>query len=215
MYWKENKQNCFLPFQSEESYFVFQEGNTMTTQNEAQGTTTTRWAFDPYHTQVEFSAKHLGMMTVRGLFLDVSAAGFIYPDNPEASSVEVTIQTASIRTHNENRDNDLRSSNFLEIDKYPTITFKSTRVEATGQDRYSMTGDLTIKGTTRPVTLSVVKYGEFTDPNMGHRIGYSAEGKINRKDFGMSFNMMMDGRWIVSDEIQIMIEGEFIEQPSA
>lgn len=187
----------------------------MTTQSEAQSAPTSRWAFDPYHTQVEFAAKHLGMMSVRGHFADVSATGNIYPDNPEASSVDVTIQTASIRTHNENRDNDLRSSNFLEIDKYPTITFKSTEIKATAQDRYNVTGDLTIKGTTRPVTLSVVNYGEFNDPRMGHRIGYSAEGKINRKDFGMTFNMMMDGKWIVSDEIQITIEGEFVEQQSA
>ncbi len=178
----------------------------MTTQNEAQGTTTSRWQFDPYHTQVEFTARHLGMMKVRGNFLEVSA------DHPEASSVDITIQTASIRTHNPQRDNDLRSSNFLETDKYPTITFKSTKIEPAGQDHYTLTGDLTIKGNTRPVTLSVVKYGEFNDPMMGHRIGYSAEGQINRKDFGLTFNMMLDGKWIVSDEVQIIIEGEFVEQ---
>ena len=187
----------------------------MTTQNEAQGATTSRWVLDPYHTQVEFAAKHLGMMTVRGHFAEVSASGNIYPDNPEASSVDVTVQTASIRTNNEKRDKDLSMSNFLETDKYPTITFKSASIATTGQDRFSVTGDLTIKGTTQPVTLAVVKYGEFNDPNMGHRIGYSAEGQINRKDFGMTFNMMMDGRWIVSDEIQIMIEGELVEQQSA
>ena len=184
----------------------------MTTQNEPEAGTRSLWQFDPYHTQVEFSAKHLGMMTVRGLFADVTATGFIDPDHPEASSVDVTIQTASIRTHNPQRDNDLRASNFLEVDKYPTITFKSTKIEAAGQDRFTMTGDMTIKGNTRPVTLSVVKYGEFNDPNMGHRIGYSAEGKINRKDFGMTFSMMLDGRLIVSDEIKIFIEGEFVEQ---
>jgi polyisoprenoid-binding protein YceI len=184
----------------------------MTTQNEPEAGTRSLWQFDPYHTQVEFSAKHLGMMTVRGLFADVTATGFIDPDHPEASSADVTIQTASIRTHNPQRDNDLRASNFLEVDKYPTITFKSTKIEAAGQDRFTMTGDLTIKGNTRPVTLSVVKYGEFNDPMMGHRIGYSAEGKINRKDFGLTFDMMLDGRFIVSDEIKIFIEGEFVEQ---
>jgi polyisoprenoid-binding protein YceI len=184
----------------------------MTTQNEQQAGTESRWVFDPYHTQVEFAAKHLGMMTVRGNFLELTATGYIDPDNPEASSVEIIIQTASIRTHHPQRDNDLRSSNFLEADKYPTITFKSTKIEVSGQDRFTMTGDLTIKGNTRPVTLSVVKYGEFNDPNMGHRIGYSAEGKINRKDFGMTFNMMLDGKWIVSDEVKILIEGEFVEQ---
>lgn len=171
------------------------------------------WQFDPFHTQVEFAAKHLGMMTVRGHFAEIKATGSIDPDNPEASSVDITMQAASIRTHNENRDNDLRSSNFLEVDKYPTITFKSTRIEAAGQDRYTLTGDLTIKGNTRPVTLNAVKYGEFNDPMMGHRIAYSAEGQINRKDFGLTFNMVLDGKMIVSNEVQIMIEGEFVEQP--
>jgi polyisoprenoid-binding protein YceI len=169
------------------------------------------WKFDPYHTQVEFSAKHLGMMTVRGHFAEVTATGEIHPEHPERSTIEATINTASIRSHNEQRDKDLRSSNFLEIDKYPTMTFKSTKIEPAGPDRYTMTGDLTIKGHTQPVTLNVIKYGEFNDPNMGHRIGYAAEAEINRKDFGMKFEMMLDGRFIVSNEIQINIEGELIE----
>ena len=185
----------------------------MTTQpSETQAGTRGVWQFDPFHTQVEFAAKHLGMMTVRGHFAEVNATGDIYPDNPEGSSVDVTIQTASIRTHNENRDNDLRSSNFLQIDQYPTIHFKSTRIEQTGTDRYTMTGDLTIKGNTRPVTLKVLKYGEFNDPMMGHRIAYSAESRINRKDFGLTFDMMLDGKFIVSNEVDIFIEGEFVEQ---
>ncbi len=169
------------------------------------------WKFDPYHTQVEFSAKHLGMMTVRGHFAEVTAGGNIDPQHPEKSEVEATINTLSIRTHNEQRDKDLRSSNFLEADKYPTITFKSTKLELAGPDRATLTGDLTIKGTTKPVKLNVVKYGEFNDPNMGHRIGYAAETQINRKDFGMRFDMMLDGKFIVSDEIQINIEGEIVE----
>lgn len=185
----------------------------MTTNNEQQAGNQGRWTFDPYHTQVEFAAKHLGMMTVRGNFLEIAADGSIYPENPEASTVEVTIQTASIRTHNPQRDNDLRSANFLEADKYPTMHFKSTGIKSTGQDTYSMTGDLTIKGNTRPVTFQVIKYGEFNDPAMmGHRIGYSAQSKINRKDFGLTFNMMLDGKWIVSEEVDIFIEGEFVEQ---
>jgi len=173
------------------------------------------WHLDPYHTQVEFSAKHLGMMTVRGHFAEVNTTANIDPDHPEASSVEVIIQASSIRTHNETRDNDLRSSNFLDVDKYPTITFKSTSVEPATEDRFTLNGDLTIKGITRPVALEVVKYGEFNDPMMGHRIAYSAHGQINRKEFGLSFNMMLDGRFVVSDEIQIMIEGELVEQTEA
>ncbi len=169
------------------------------------------WTFDPLHTQVEFSAKHFGMMTVRGNFSDVNATGDIYPDQPERSKVDVTIRTASIRTHNEQRDNDLRSSYFLEAEKYPTITFKSTKIEKKGEDRGTMTGDLTIKGTTKPVTLKVVKYGEFSDPQMGHRIGYAAETTINRKDFGMNFDAMANGKFVVSHDIQINIEGELVE----
>jgi polyisoprenoid-binding protein YceI len=171
------------------------------------------WKLDPYHTQVEFSVKHLGMMTVRGHFAEVTASGDIRPDAPEQSSVEVTISTASIRTHNDQRDNDLRSSNFLEAEKYPTMTFKSTRIQSTGTDRYDMTGDLTIKGNTKPVTLHVVRYGEFNDPNMGHRIGYAAEGTINRKDFGMTFEMMLDNRFVVGNDVNINIEGELVEVP--
>jgi polyisoprenoid-binding protein YceI len=169
------------------------------------------WKFDPMHTQVEFSAKHLGMMTVRGHFAEVTAGGTIDPAHPEKTNVHATINTDSIRTHNEQRDRDLRSSTFLEVDKFPTITFKSTKIEHVGGDKYRVTGDLTIKGTTKPVTLDAVKYGEFNDPNMGHRIGYAAETRINRKEFGMRFDAMLDGKFIVSDEIQVNIEGELLE----
>ena len=171
------------------------------------------WQLDPYHTQVEFSAKHLGMMTVRGYFDEVSATADIDPDHPEASSVEVTISTASIRTNNGARDNDLRSSNFLEADKFPVITFRSTGVEPSGADHYTLTGDLTIKDNTHSVALDVTRYGEFNDQGMmGHRIAYGATTKINRKDFGLKFNAVLDGRLVVSEDIQIMIEGELVEQ---
>lgn len=171
------------------------------------------WQIDPYHTQIEFAAKHLGMMTVRGHFADVTTSGHIDPQDPAVSSVEVTIKTASIRTNHETRDKDLRSSNFLEVDKYPAITFKSTNIAPESGDLFKMTGDLTIKGKTHPVTLSVLRYGEFNDPGMmGHRVAYSAEGQINRKDFGMTMSPMLDGKWIVSDELKIMIEVELVER---
>ena len=171
------------------------------------------WQLDPYHTQLEFSARHLGMMTVRGYFDELSAIADIDPEHPETASVEVTISTASIRTNNGVRDNDLRSSNFLEVEKYPEIKFKSTGVEPSGENHYKLTGDLTIKETTHPVVLDVTRYGEFNDPGMmGHRIAYGATTKINRRDFGLSFAMMLDGRMVVSEEIQIQIEGELVEQ---
>ncbi|TMD64958.1 MAG: YceI family protein, partial [Chloroflexi bacterium] len=106
---------------------------------------------------------------------------------------------------------DLRSSNFLQVDKFPTIHFKSTKIEQKSEEKGTMTGDLTIKGITHPVTLNVVKYGEFNDPMMGHRIGYAAETKLNRKDFGMTFEMMLDGKFVVSNEVLVQIEGELLE----
>jgi polyisoprenoid-binding protein YceI len=171
------------------------------------------WQIDPYHLQVEFSAKHLGMMTVRGHFTEASASGTILPDNPSASSIEVTIPVASVRTNNAQRDNDLRSANFLDAEHYPTITFKSTSIKPTDQDRYEITGDLTVKDVTKPLTLNAMRYGEFNDPGMmGHRMAYTAEGEINRKEYGLTFNMMLDGRWMVSDEVKINIELELVEK---
>jgi len=173
------------------------------------------WQLDPYHTQVEFSAKHLGMMTVRGHFADVSATAEIDPDHPETASVQVTIATASIRTNHEVRDKDVRSDKFLDTDNFPEITFASTSVKSAGPDNYTLSGDLTIKGITHPVSLEVTKYGEFNDPMLGHRIAYSARSHINRRDYGLTFNVVLDGRLVVSDEIQIMIEGELVEQQPA
>jgi polyisoprenoid-binding protein YceI len=170
------------------------------------------WQLDPMHTQVEFAVKHFGLMTVRGRFDEVAVTGIVDPEHPEATSLSVVIDVASLSTHNHQRDNDLRGSAFLELEKYPTITFRSTTAEQTGPDRYAVTGDLTIKGITRPVTLHVQRYGKLNDPMMGYRIGYSAEGVINRKDFGMTFDTLVDGRLMVGHEVKISIEGELVEQ---
>ena len=169
------------------------------------------WQIDPMHTQVEFAVKHFGMMTVRGHFRDVTATGDIDPTNPQASRLDVTIDVASLTTNNPQRDNDLRGSYFLELEQYPTVTFTSTRIESAGQDRYTLTGDLTIKGKTKPVTLQLQRYGEINDERMGHRIAFSAEGEINRHDFGMEFDMLADNRLVVGQEVKIFIESEVVE----
>lgn len=169
------------------------------------------WQLDPYHTQVEFAAKHLGMMTVRGHFADVTSTAEIDPDHLTAMHVDVTIQAASIKTHHDARDKDLRSPNFLDTEAFPVITFSSTAVEQTGREDFAVTGDLTIKGTTRPITLQMTRLGEFKEPAMGHRIGYNGRAKLNRKDFGLTFNPILDGRLVVSEEIDIMLEGELVE----
>ena len=170
------------------------------------------WSVDPMHTQVEFSAKHFGMMTVRGHFQEVATTGDVDPAHPEQSKLEVTINVASLTTNNPQRDNDLRSSYFLELDKYPTIIFKSTSIQPKSQDLYTLTGDLTIKGITKPVAFDLQRYGEVNDPMMGHRVSFGAEGQINRKDFGMEFDMLADNRLVVSHEIKIFIEAEVVEQ---
>lgn len=170
------------------------------------------WQLDPYHTQVEFAAKHLGMMTVRGHFADVTSIAEIDPAQLDSMHVEVTIQAASIKTHHDARDQDLRSANFLDTDAFPVITFSSGAVEQTGQDEYAVTGELTIKGLTRPITLQMTRLGEFNDPLMGHRIGYNGRAKIQRKDFGLTFNPLLDGRFVVSDEVDILLEGELVER---
>jgi polyisoprenoid-binding protein YceI len=170
------------------------------------------WQIDPMHTQVEFSAKHFGMMTVRGHFRDVTTTGEVDPSNLAGSHVEATIDVASLTTNNPQRDNDLRSSYFLELDKNPSITFRSTSIAPAGDNRFKLTGDLTIKGITKTLTLDVQRYGEINDERMGHRVAFSAEGQINRKDFGMEFDMLADNRLVVSHEIKIYVEAELVEQ---
>ena len=173
------------------------------------------WQLDPMHTQVEFSVKHFGMMTVRGRFNDVKATGTVDPADPKRSRLEVEIAVASLNTHNAQRDDDLRGSYFLEIDKHPTITFKSTAVTSLGGDKYALDGDLTIKGITNPVSLQVHRLGEVSHDRMGHRIAYTAEGQIMRPDFGMAFDMVADNRLVVGEEVKITIEGELVEVPAA
>ena len=147
------------------------------------------WQLDPMHTQVEFAVKHFGMMTVRGRFNDVKASGTADPNHPEQSHVEVTIDVATLNTHNAQRADDLRGSYFLEIDAYPTITFASTGAERIGSD------------------------DEVSHEQMGHRIAYAAEGQIMRRDFGMGFDMLADNRLVVGQEVKITIEGELVEVP--
>ena len=173
------------------------------------------WQLDPMHTQVEFSVKHFQMMIVRGRFNDVKATGTVDPADPKRSRLDVEIAVASLNTHNPKRDDDLRGSYFLEIDKHPTITFKSTAVTSLGGDNYALDGDLTIKGITNPVSLRVHRLGEVSHDQMGHRIAYAAEGQIMRRDFGMAFDMVADNRLVVGQEVKISIEGELVEVPAA
>jgi polyisoprenoid-binding protein YceI len=171
----------------------------------------TTWKLDPSHTLVEFSAKHLMITTVKGRITDVE--GVIHADDKDIkqSSVEATLKAASLDTRTEQRDNHLRSADFLEVEKYPEIKFRSTRIEGDKQE-FKLTGDLTIRGVTKPVTLDVTFEGQTKDPWGGERIGFSASGKIDRRDFGLTWNVMLEaGGMTVSNDIKINIEVEAVK----
>jgi polyisoprenoid-binding protein YceI len=171
----------------------------------------TQWKLDPTHTLVEFSAKHLMITTVKGRIVDVEGVITIDERNPANSSVEATLKGASLDTRTEQRDQHLRSADFLHVEKYPEITFRSTRIEG-GRDEFKLTGDLTIRDVTRPITLDVRFEGQTKDPWGGERIGFSASGKIDRRDFGLVWNQLMEtGGVAVGNEIKIAIEVEAIK----
>jgi polyisoprenoid-binding protein YceI len=165
------------------------------------------WEFDPAHTQIEFVAKHMMVTTVRGRFDRFSGTFDLDEPNPANSKVDVTIDATSITTGQEQRDAHLRGADFLGVEHYPTITFKSTQVTLKGEDHAAVTGDLTIKGVTRPVVLEVTREGRFTDLYGNTREAYSASTSISRKEWGLTWNVALEsGGWLVSDQLKINIE---------
>jgi polyisoprenoid-binding protein YceI len=154
-----------------------------------------------------FVARHAMVAKVRGSFDEFEGTLHIDGEHPENSSGRVTIQAKSIDTRNSQRDDHLRSNDFLAMDEYPEITFVSTSVEPTGDNTFKVTGDLTIRGVTKPVTLDVEFTGSATDPMGNLRIGFEASGVINRKDWGVSWNAALEGGGVlVSEKITLEIE---------
>lgn len=181
----------------------------MTTSTIHPRTTTSTWTLDPAHTLVEFAAKHLMITTVKGRFTDVSGTVHMDEADPAASSVEAVIKAASIDTRTDQRDAHLKSADFLEVERYPEITFKSTKVERVGDAHYRVTGNLTIHGVTKPVALDVHDEGRTKDPWGGERAGFSATTRIDRRDFGLTWNQVVEtGGLVVSNEIRITLEVE-------
>ena len=166
------------------------------------------WTMDPAHSAVTFSAKHMMVTTVRGSVAIREVDLDFAPDRPEASSVRVVLDAASIDTGQTMRDEHLRSPDFLETEAHPTIEFASTRIEPTGGDRYDIHGDLTIRGATRPVVLAAELGGVVGDwQGGGRRAAFSARTKIDREDFGLTWNVALEqGGWLVSRDITIDIE---------
>jgi polyisoprenoid-binding protein YceI len=168
------------------------------------------WKLDPAHTLVEFSAKHLMITTVKGRITDIE--GTIYSDekDPQNSSVEATLKAASLDTRTDQRDQHLRSADFLDVEKYPEIKFHSTRIEGDKQS-FKVTGDLTIRDVTKPIMLDVAFEGRTRDPWGGERIGFSASGKIDRRDFGLTWNQALEtGGVVVGNDIKISLEIEAV-----
>ena len=177
----------------------------------------TQWIVDPAHSAAHFSVRHLMISNVRGEFTKLSGSALINPADPAKSTVEVTIDAASINTREPQRDEHLRSADFFDVANHPTLTFRSTRIEALGADNFKLTGDLTIRGVTRPVTFDVEgPTASVKDPWGNVRAGITASAKINRKDFGVAFNAMTEtGGIVVGDEVKISIEAELIQQAPA
>jgi polyisoprenoid-binding protein YceI len=170
------------------------------------------WALDTTHTEAAFTARHLMVTKVRGRFAVTSGAVTI-AENPLESSVEATLDVASVSSGDAGRDGHLLSADFFDVANYPTITFRSTKVEAAGDGEYKLTGELTIKDVTRPVTLDLEYLGTVDSPFGDTRAGFSATAEISRKDWGLDFNMALEaGGVVVGDKIKLNIDAETILQ---
>ena len=171
----------------------------------------TQWKLDPTHTTVEFSAKHLMITTVKGQITDIEGTITIDEKTPRSSFVEATLKAASIDTRTDQRDQHLRSGDFLNVEKYPEIKFRSTSIEGDRKE-FKLTGDLTIRDVTRPITLDVQFEGQTKDPWGGERAGFSASGKIDRRDFGLTWNQTLEaGGIVVGNEIKIELEVQAVK----
>jgi len=175
--------------------------------------TTTTWQIDPNHTLVEFSVKHMMFTTVKGRFTKVSGTIVENTKTPSNSSVIAEVAVESVTTGVDQRDGHLKSPDFFDAARFPTITFKSTSVRATSGDDFELVGDLTIHGVTRSVTLKGTRNGTGTNPYGMVVAGFSAETSISRKDFGMTYNAALEtGGVLVGDQIKISIEVQAAKQ---
>jgi len=173
------------------------------------------WAVDPAHSEVTFSVRHL-LSRVSGRFGEFQGMIVTDSDNPAASSVEFTIKAASIDTNVEKRDAHLRSADFFDVEKHPTITFRSTRLTATGPNRYDVTGQLTMRGVTRETTIPVEFLGTQKDPWGNERAGFSLQTTINRKDYDIVWNQTLDaGGYLLGDDVQVSVNLEAVRAKDA
>ncbi len=179
-------------------------------------TTTQQWAFDVVHSSVNFTVRHLVVSKVRGRFTKWEGVLEMDEKDPSGGRVEVVIDAGSIDTGVAQRDGHLKSPDFFDVERFPAIAFKSTRVEKAGAGALKVTGDLTMHGVTRPVVLDVEYAGTAKDPWGGLRAGFSARASLNRKEFGLTYNQLLEtGGVAVGETVEIGIEAEMVQQAAA
>lgn len=167
-----------------------------------------KWTIDPAHSEIGFSVKHMMISKVKGSFESFEAVVEANEEDLNGALIDFKINVASINTNNEDRDNHLRSADFFDAETYPEIKFSANDITKKGND-YELTGDLTIKGVTRPVTFEVEYGGKGTNPWGQEVVAFSAEGKVNRRDFGLTWNQALEtGGVLVGEDIKIMLELE-------
>ncbi len=171
------------------------------------------YAIDASHSNIEFAVKHMMISTVKGRFGDVKGT-LVVPEKGQPAA-DVTIAAASIDTRSEQRDNHLRSADFFDVESFPEIRFVSTSAERTS-DGWTLLGNLTIKGVTRPVSLNVVEEGAGVDPWGNQKVGFSATSKFNRTDFGLTWNAALEtGGVLVSEDVKIALDVQLVKQAAA
>jgi polyisoprenoid-binding protein YceI len=178
------------------------------------GTSVVLWKIDPAHSTADFKIRHMMISNVKGAINGINGVLTENVEDPTLSAVEASLDVSTLNTGEAQRDTHVKSADFMETETYPTITFKSTNVERKGDGEYKVTGDLTIRGVTRPVTLDVEGPSQpHKDPWGNTRIGLSAKTKINRKDFGLTYNAALEtGGVLVGEEVHITIDVELIKQ---
>jgi polyisoprenoid-binding protein YceI len=186
-----------------------------TTASAAAGTQTgkTTWAIDPAHSHVGFAIKHLMIATVRGQFTDVQGTVTVDDEDPTTAKVDIAIATGSVTTGDGKRDAHLRSPDFFDVDRYPKMTFRSKRIEAVSGKAFRVVGDFTIRDVTREVVLNAELLGRAKDPWGNERAAFEANTKINRADYGLTWNAALEaGGVLVGDEVKISVEAELLQQ---
>lgn len=184
---------------------------TFTRPQEALSLIGTKWRIDPAHTSVEFAVKHMMITTVKGRFGSVEGYLYIDEHHPMVPELEVTMDAASIDTREGKRDEHLKSADFFDVANYPTITFRAHHIDGDPTSDFRLYGDLTIRGVKRRIVLDCRFEGHTRDPWGGERLGLSATGKVNRKDFDLRWNMALEaGGWLVGDDIKLMVDAQLV-----